>query len=1417
MEEFHYGFILYCYTKDDRPGYIGASVSSEENIPGDVKFRPSQLTQQELKIDPSKYYYMVCYTLKKGTNWVDKIEVKEKFDKKKCRGLFYVNETGEVRFENRQSARRATPEPETMDLSEFPFQHVLEYLDIENLNKRVKRLTNGKQTIEILHPKERILERVDEGDWRIGIVDFYDNRRPVTYIRTHHENRNYMACEKSDVFYLFSNTDDKLNADWVGSVYTTKNVFIVCYQITGEKIEDPSTNRFFPKASNVHFVEKIPSKAIVKLAVDQHGVRIELPVDESINHSVGEVEPDVDEEINDFLNRYVTAHSEGGGITELNDGLKMIETYKDRITEEQFLNVRYRILKSLYPITLAKKCRVAIIETIDALLSEKYNKKGSFELALYLEKANKLLQGKQFKEAKEAYFEWLECYDTFCALNEGKKAGLQMSRKWVQQGLRICNGGDEETEREVVEGDDANNRSERTEIEDYLFELLERRDLRGIGKDAERYQNDLTELSREDVVKLSNILEQQEKEENKDLWTLAKIYANLPSAPFSVMDESIINERANRYLEQALFSDAIHMMRKKNATRLPIQFRCAQILTLRVDESRMAATVGACALTEKQFEAAWNGTMSFLDVLNEISRVGGHFQAAKCMAILGNYNERAKKWLQQYFAKESVQKEEAVLALSEEWKKFAPGDDCEGKSVVDVLEEAMRGYDCFYQAFKQVKGSLDISSEAEKFHNFVSDKANKIWLDDEVAYKNQLSACLHDLEDIGDTSGYVLVSPTLLKATEKLKELREEILAAPTLISWLIYWSKLNEFIKTLMLKYRTLCKTSKPVLKVENSATVEKSKENGREVILTVTVSIGANKEQNAKNVTLVVDDESDDYECLNKEYFIADNLPSDGRQVAVKIPLTLKKPDAETISVRVRIECEYIGDVEIRAQHTRLSRNRSYSAREVQTKASYPSKRNWYVLTISVADQKEKPRISKKRINQFAEDGNIVSPRKGIDPSLAKILKNRDDQINTVMEALTIEETDEQGETVEIVNDLGHWILIYGQWRVGKSVILNCIQERLKSISNAFVVKISLQGSSEEDFEGRIARLIHDAINNKIRRMPDYRAAFTRAKEELNLLQGDNKALRLDDLKNLILAFMDDVHEEDPDVVMVLLVDEFTEIYQAIIKGNAQEGLLASWTCLMNEMHVPCVTAGGEHTVSLMETYAPNTFQKTTEHVYVDYLTKDNVDEYVRYIFYESPDDTVNPDESYFSSTAKGALDRIYELTQGNAFLMKLFCSKLIDYINENKCPYLNKDVVEATLDDIVDRENPDSVEKIYFNSLYNPFGETEGTETDQESDSFTRRIDDDKVRADNLSILHMIINLANQRTHMCTYDELKHAIKNEKLIGGDAIFEKRMKTLVDRNIIIVDTNENVRIRIDLYYELMRRIDKNARLREM
>jgi hypothetical protein len=391
----------------------------------------------------------------------------------------------------------------------------------------------------------------------------------------------------------------------------------------------------------------------------------------------------------------------------------------------------------------------------------------------------------------------------------------------------------------------------------------------------------------------------------------------------------------------------------------------------------------------------------------------------------------------------------------------------------------------------------------------------------------------------------------------------------------------------------------------------------------------------------------------------------------------------------------------------------------------------------------------------------------------AVAEILKNRTEEVATIVSAISVGEKGNR----KLLRD-GRWVVLYGQWRVGKTVILHEVLRTMQSEEfKDQAVPVYAMFSEGEDFEAKTVANISDSLLEAMD--VELENPWESFRDEWEAKYGEAKTMY--DLGRMLGRF----HQKIAPRTIVLALDEFTAIYVAIKKGYVDPSFLRSFVDFIGRSRCVIMTAGGEHSVRLMTDYDVNMLQKADCRLEVKYLSREDTAKYV---------ETVITVPSYLGSQEQKdrTINRIFELTQGNAFLLHKFCEVLIRYVQRQKnLTQIDDITIQRTLDSIVKSE-PDVI-GVYFNSLYNPYNEL----LSQKIEGFGG------VRELNLKILKSIISHAFPDTHSCRKDDLAEEYREEER------FEDFLKMLIDRAVVRED-NGNLSIPIDLFYEIQTRIER-------
>ena len=1441
---YRFGFVLYVNSKspDQYLSYIGSKYSTEEKIKGHVKFKAKDLPFSH----NYKYIYLVRYTVDVQEH-AGKIECVYKLERNQYKGVLSVDGTGEVFFTKKGTSTPVSLSHGSMDPVETTTTQKMTPITTEGVPElsgssrlpfnlaedeiQWKEDASGNKIAECNIPFDKVLMSGDGENRTIGFVNYYIPSMSV-FIRGSYENRHYVQNpeNENDMLAIFKPFEELPDYSLTGAVKTGKFLYIVSFRYSGAYAPDPrdADAPQLAVATDVTFLEKIEHRKAIRCTRNGDTLCMSFYVQGNTG-VVTELSngPSAGQSVEGYLNQVVSVCLHEGRMEE---GLRVVEQYGSSVSVEKYQTIRLRLLQRLYKDTQSPAFRKEMLSCIDSLLP--IVSKANFRLTLLVEKGTLQMHDGERKQALETFQSWMQHYREYITANPDMEKGLQPFLRRVEKSIAYCSG--EEEEQKIAgdaEGQDnrradffdedlENEQYYETELHDCIVEKMANSSCEVFGEEYKRF-DDLDDLetlkmiTKEDADALRIFLEEKsDAVEARELWALAKVYSNLKIYSnlenthievIKMIEEIGASAKRDELICKALNTESIGLIRKVDDFRTnsrTAHFYSLLTLSLRANKTDIVAALGALCLKEDEFRSALQGGMSLGDVLSVAMNRHKMKDVVEGMIEICHFNSVAREEIGLFLDDKMATSTEAYAKkFWDTLTGFQPGKDSvpQGQLFSSIAANFKRFYDTMSmpQAADRIPevavGQLDILAKEE----------NLFWLrkDNGPVTTDALRDIYRPLRDYETMKGFPQKSRLLRDALTSIHEVKKKIDNFPTYISYHLYLPKLEDYERRLLTTYKNLCQTTRPILKVGSCEEVETRPEGN--LVLTIPVMSNTNNAQDALNVKLTIRTGDEDEFVLKAEnaVHVVDNLPGDGRKVLTTVPIRLKDPKTTVLSIGVRLSYDYIGDVKIDAIKRFIKGRKRYGYKDVRKKAHVPNETGWVNLDVTVESSHERRELSLDRVNKFTNDGVV----KWDDEGVRKILQNRQKQIDSAINALTVTDTGKDGITCRKLRDQGRWVILYGQWRVGKTVILNCIEERLADkdvYPNAVVLNVTCSGSDQPDFESSFAKDIYVALRLKMRKH-DYNTIFEEAREYWGIdMKGDN--ITWDLLSNFLATFHEDIRQKDDDAAVVLLVDEFTEIYQAIIRGSAGDRFPQRWADLIDKTNLLCVTAGGEHTVSLMETYTPNTLQKAEERIYVQYLTKENVNDYVRYVFFEAPEDNVPRENSYFSTSSDVALDRIYELTRGNAFLLKNYCVWLINYIQEKKKPFLTKNIVNETLDSIVGGETTDvdSLETLYFNSLYNPFNETREKTGTAEG---VRRIEDDQVREDNLKILHTIVELADRDTHKCTYAELAERVQTKM---QPEVFQKRFNTLKTRRIIEMDSNRNVSVFIDLYYEIVSRI---------
>ena len=423
------------------------------------------------------------------------------------------------------------------------------------------------------------------------------------------------------------------------------------------------------------------------------------------------------------------------------------------------------------------------------------------------------------------------------------------------------------------------------------------------------------------------------------------------------------------------------------------------------------------------------------------------------------------------------------------------------------------------------------------------------------------------------------------------------------------------------------------------------------------------------------------------------------------------------------------------------------------------------------------------KKNINETLEktDKYILSIRLDNNSEFSKI----DNKFETLRDGHPVEDKSmfygRDKEIDDIVNNIsvnsdnkrGMCIAIYGQTRTGKSSILYHLEKRLRD-ENSDNVIINLGSIGDEDLvDNNIVDFLYailSGLHKEIKRNhKDLKIIL-----ENNNIETDPDQL-LDNLETaqimfnkIFRSFTEILSNQEKKYSVILMIDEFTYIYDWIRQGKMTDRIMKFWKAFLQNNGIFAVIIGQDHMMKFVRDPNFSNDFGTTEPKKITYLSKENAQKLM-----DEPIQFKDESGNNVSRYKEGALDRLYELTSGSPFLIGQLCAGLVDYMNENHVIYITR----AHIDDFIEKNMVNFEEARFFDPQYH-----------DKSDI----IHENEVIEQNKQLLQKIAQAS--RRNEWTYLSKLNLSDNER---------KVLKNLEIRDVVVIDKNERCKIKVALYKE--------------
>ena len=242
-----------------------------------------------------------------------------------------------------------------------------------------------------------------------------------------------------------------------------------------------------------------------------------------------------------------------------------------------------------------------------------------------------------------------------------------------------------------------------------------------------------------------------------------------------------------------------------------------------------------------------------------------------------------------------------------------------------------------------------------------------------------------------------------------------------------------------------------------------------------------------------------------------------------------------------------------------------------------------------------------------------------------------------------------------------------------------------------------------------------------------------------------------------------------------IIIMIDEFTYIYDYIRKGEISDNILRFWKAFIQNPNIFAFVVGQDHMMQFVKESDYTNCFATMELRKVTYL-----EERYAYELMSAPIMYVNEDGVKIDRYKEGAKEKIYELTSGSAFLIMKFCSELVEYINEQKCIF----ITGAHVEDFLNKNIEKFEEAVYFDPQYND----------------KSNIDCKDISEKNKKILLYIAKKSKNRE----WADVSEFLKDKEKMN-------LINRLVDRDVLVRNNSNKFKIKVGLYKEFLIRMHGN------
>jgi len=420
------------------------------------------------------------------------------------------------------------------------------------------------------------------------------------------------------------------------------------------------------------------------------------------------------------------------------------------------------------------------------------------------------------------------------------------------------------------------------------------------------------------------------------------------------------------------------------------------------------------------------------------------------------------------------------------------------------------------------------------------------------------------------------------------------------------------------------------------------------------------------AESLELIVQEDENFFTVNGEDIKIEESLRG-GEQRILKVPIRITNQALEARAFSISMYAQY----------------RTRSEEIVQTPVN-----NFSIRLYSEEDFEEIP----NPYAAYAEGGIVGDP---------KMFYGRDELIENITR--TIGESRTQSKC----------IVIFGQKRAGKSSILYHLKRRMENEIDLVVLDLGNIGSildehSNIPFLYQILWTILQKLRYAIEDQSD------KGLSPLNISFPSDQGFYTHPSPLVLFKQIFDEynhqaskHEEWRKLRIVVMIDEFSYIYEQILLGRIPESFMKNWKALLQENYFSAILAGQDVMPKFKQRF-PNEFG-TTQDERVTYLKSEDA---IRLI-----DEPIRIGGRHGESRYRErAIKRILDLTAGSPFYIQIFCNRLVEYMNRKHAGLVTEADVEQMKNELIQGVNALSLDK--FDNLIDSGDTSEDAISDEDT---------------------------------------------------------------------------------------------------